>query len=119
MRWRGFRFVDAHDIANGINAHLVKPALVHFLRDKRSAGAVCIGEVSDRELAFLQVARVAVLRQLFMPVPGFMAKCGLYAELVIQTDFNDAVDIAQAFTEFMVGVVAQPSLEGGDDLLPG
>ena len=41
------------------------------------------------------------------------------AELVIQAELGNAVNVAQALGELEVGVVIQPPLEGGDDLRLG
>ena len=69
------------------------------------AGAVRLGEVGHGELAALGVAGVAVLRELLAPVPDLVAERGLDAELVVQADLGDAVDVAQALGEFEVRVV--------------
>jgi hypothetical protein len=51
-----------------------------------------------------------------VPVPHAVADGGLEAELVVQPDLGDAVDVAQALGAFEVHRVAQAALEGGDDL---
>ena len=112
------RLVAAHYIAHRVNAHLVKAAFTHAGADKCRAGAVRVGQVSYRELAFFQIAGVAVLGQLLMPVPDLIAQRGLYSELVVQANFHDAVDVAQAFLQLKIRMVLQPAREGGDDLLP-
>jgi hypothetical protein len=45
-----------------------------------------------------------------------VAQRGLDAELVVQPDLGDAVDVAQALGELEVRVAVQPPLEGRDDL---
>ena len=87
-----------------------------FCDDARRRGAVRIGEVGDRELALFLVAGVAELRQRFLPVPHQVAQRRLDAELVVQAQLRDAVDVAQALGQLEVGVVVQPALEGVDDL---
>jgi hypothetical protein len=66
------------------------------------AGAVGVGQVGDGELAFLGVARVAVLLRL-PASPRPVAQRGRDAELVVQADLHDAVDVAQALLQFEVG----------------
>jgi len=81
------------------------------------AGAVGVGQVGDGELALLCVARVAVLGQRLRPVPDLRCPArGLDAELVVQADLGDAVDVAQALGCARSRVAVQAALEGGDDL---
>ena len=46
-----------------------------------------------------------------------MAQRGFVAEFVVQPDLNNAVNVAQALSQFVVGVVVQAALKGADDLL--
>ena len=46
-----------------------------------------------------------------------MAQCGFEAQLVVQANLYDAVDVAQALGQFVVGVVVQAALKGLNDLL--
>ena len=46
------------------------------------AGAVGVGEVGDGEFAALGKARVAVARQIFLPVPYLVARFGLHAKFI-------------------------------------
>ena len=83
--------------------HVVEAAvLAHPVREPLRAGAVRVGEVGDGELAVLGVARVAVLGQPLGPVPDLVAELGLVAELVVEPDLGDAVDVAQALGELEV-----------------
>ena len=62
--------VDAHHIAHGIDGNLIKAAvLAHSAHQALGAGAVCIGQVGDRQLPALSVAGVAVDAQALVPVP--------------------------------------------------
>ena len=73
-------------------------------------------QVGDRQLAALGKTGVAVLGQGLLPVPHLVAALGLEAELVRQSNFHDAVHIAQAFLELKVGVLLQAARHGGQDL---
>ena len=90
----------------------LKLALVQALR----ARAVRVGEVGHCQLAELGIAGVGVLRELLGPVPHQVAELRRMAELVVQANLGNAVDVAQALGELEVGRVVQPALEGGDDL---
>jgi len=48
-----------------------------------------------------------------------LALRGRDAELVVQPDLGNAVDVAQAFGKFEVGVAGQAALERGNDLCAG
>ena len=52
-----------------------------------------------------------------MPVPNLVAKRRDYAKFVIQADFSNPVNVAQALAELGVHRVVQAPLKGGDDLL--
>ena len=58
-------------------------------------------------------------RQDLMPVPHRVALQGVNAKFVIQSNFNDAVNVAQTFLHFKVGVALQAPRKGVDDVLPG
>jgi hypothetical protein len=95
--------------------HLVEAARRACPRDLRGAGAVRVGEVGDGELALLGIAGVGVRQELSCQ-SHTVAERRVGAELVVQADLGDAVDVAQRFGEFEVGVVQQAPLEGVDDL---
>ncbi len=101
------RVVAAHHVAHGVDLDLVKAAVAHPVADALGAGAVRVGEVGDGELALFGIARVAVLGQFLLPVPDIVAQRGLVAELVVQADLGNAVDVAQGLSELEVGVVVQ------------
>ncbi|MCC2636099.1 MAG: hypothetical protein K0S48_3985, partial [Ramlibacter sp.] len=109
--------VFADYIPHRIDLHLIEPAFAHVRGDLLGGGAVGVGEVGHRQLAALGVAGVAVLRQLFLPVPDQVAQRRLHAELVVETNLDDAVDVAQRLGAFELRVVVQPAGEGVDDLL--
>jgi hypothetical protein len=71
--------------------------------DALRAGAVGVGQVGDGELARFGETGVAVSGQLLLPVPDVVAHSGLDPELVVQADFHNAVDVAQAFGQLKVG----------------
>ncbi|MCY1536041.1 hypothetical protein D9M68_714780 [compost metagenome] len=58
-------------------------------------------------------------RQLLLPVPHVVAERDVGAELVVQADLGDAVDVAQRLAELEARVVVQPAREGLDDLALG
>ena len=68
---------------------------LHSAHDLPRAGAVRVGEIGDGELALLGVARVAVLRQLLLPVPDQVAERRLARRTCRQPQLGDAVDVAQ------------------------
>ena len=74
-------------------------------------------EVSHRELTGLFEARVAVLRQVFLPVPHLLSLKRVAIGFVVQTNFNNTVDVAQAFLQFKFGVAVQASFKSGNDLV--
>ena len=108
--------VAAHDVADGIDLHLVKAAVEHALPELRGAGAVRRREVGHGELAQFGEARVAVLRELLMPVPELVAQQGLGGELVVQAQFGNAMDVVQAVLKLGVRMRLQTPLEGLEDL---
>ena len=55
--------INTDHIAHRVDAHLVKAAVLHRANDRCGAGAMRVGEVSDGELVFFQIFRVAELRQ--------------------------------------------------------
>gem|GEM_PF-7004971 len=79
------------------------------------AGLVGLGQIGHRELAQRLVARIGVAGQCLHAVPGRLAERRLDAELVLQADLGDAMDVAQRFVELEVRQVAQPAGEGLDD----
>ena len=100
--------VDADHVAHCVDAHVIKAAVAHAVHDGLRAGAVRVGQVSDGELAFVGIARVAEGAELFLPVPQLVAQHRLVAELVVQPDFCNAVDVAQALLPLKLGVAMQP-----------
>ena len=109
--------INADNIADGVDGHLVKAAVVrHPVNQLPGTGAVRRGQVGHRELAALGIARVAVAAELLGPVPDLVAKLRRAVELVVQADFRDAVNIAQAFGPLEVGRIAQAPGECRDDL---
>ena len=98
--------VDADHVADRVDLHVVEAAVgMHPVRQALRAGTVRVGQVGDGELAVFGIARVAVLGQPLGPVPDLVAELGHMAELVVQPDLGDAVDVAQALGAFEVGVV--------------
>ena len=114
--WRGGA-VDADHVADSVNRHVVKAAVAHAVHDVLRAGAVCVGQVGDGELAFVGVARVAVSAEFFLPVPHLVAQHRLVAKLVVEPDLGDAVDVAQALLPLKLRVAQQAPRKGLDDLL--
>jgi hypothetical protein len=110
--------VDADDVADGVDVHLVEAAVfTHPVRQPLGAGAVGVGQVGDGELAEFGMARVAELRQALGPVPDQVAEHRRDTELVVQPQLGDAVDVAHGLGELEVRVVGQPPHEGRNDLL--
>ena len=54
-------------------------------------------QIGHCELVFFLEARVAVLGQLFMPVPQIIAQYRVAGELVVDAQFHHAVNVAQRF----------------------
>ena len=100
--------VNADHVAHRVNRHLVKAAVAHAVHDGLRAGAVRVGQVGDSELAFIGVARVAEGAEFFLPVPQLVAQHRLVAELVVQPDLGNAVDVAQALLPLKLRVAVQP-----------
>ncbi|EWS58157.1 hypothetical protein Y694_03932 [Methylibium sp. T29-B] len=110
--------VEAHHVADRIEAHLVEAAVAHPGLQLRGAGTVRVGQVGDGELAAFAIARVGVHGQLLGPVPHRVAQDRRGAELVVQADLGDAVDVAQALGQLDLGVALQPALQRREDLAP-
>src|SRR5207253_5324283 len=112
--------IDADDVANRVDLHVVESAVgAHPVRKTLRDRAMRVGEISNRELAALGVAGIAMRRKPLGPVPDPIAELGRVAELVVETYFRDAVDVAQAFGELEIRVIAEPPLERGDDVALG
>ena len=77
--------VDADDVADRVDRDLVEAASSRIqCASCCGAGAVRVGEVGDRQLAALGVARVAVAASSFGPVPDLVAEHRRDAELVVR-----------------------------------
>ena len=61
-------------------------------------------EVSHSELAIFFEARIAELRQLFLPVPNLISLIGVASSFVVQANLNNAVNVAQTFLQLKIGV---------------
>ena len=109
------RVVAADHVAHGVDLDLVKAAVAHPVADALGAGAVGVGQVGDGELALLGIARFAVLGQLFLPVPDIVAQRGGVAELVVEANLCNAMDVAQSFGPLVVRVVEAAARKGVDD----
>ena len=118
----GHRVVDApvhaDHVADRVDVRIVEAALLHPLLKAARAGLVRLRQVGHGELAVLPVAGVALGGERFGPVPHQVAEFGRRAELVVQADLGDAMDVAQALGELEVRMAFQAPREGLDDLLP-
>ena len=74
-------------------------------------------EVGHCELTRFFETRVAVLRQVFLPIPNLLTLKWVAIGFVIQTNFNNAVNVAQAFLQFKIRVTVQASFKRGNDLM--
>ena len=108
--------VNAHHITRGVLRYFVKAALIHPVLQVARCGSMGVGQVGDGEFAALGKAGVAVLRQALGPVPHQIARLGRVAEFVVEPDFGNAVDVAQALGALEVGVLVQAARQGGNDL---
>ena len=63
-------------------------------------------EVSYCELAGLFETRVAVLRQVFLPIPNLLTLQRVGIGFVVQTNFNNSVNVAQALLQFKIWMTA-------------
>jgi len=94
LRCRVRAVIDADDVADRIDVDRVEPAvLAHPVREPLRAGAMRIGQVRDGELPFLGIPRIAVRRQPLGPVPYAVAQDGCEAELVVEPDLGDPMDV--------------------------
>ena len=110
------RFVAADHVADRVDLDRVEAAVAHALRDLRSAGAVRVGQVRHCQLAELGIAGVGMHRQRFLPVPDLVAERRHVAELVVEPNLRDAMDVAQRLALFERRMVMHATLEGVDDL---
>ena len=76
---------------------------------------VGLREVRHGELAEFGKAGVAVLGQGFVPIPHGVPRGGFHFKLIVETDFDNAVNIAQALLQFKVRVSLQPTLKRSND----
>ena len=74
-------------------------------------------EVCHGELPVFFKAWIAVLGQCFVPVPNFIALCRVTTSFVIEANFNNAVNVAQALGQFEIWMAVQAPLKAGDDLV--
>ena len=109
--------VAPHHIANRVNAYVVKAALQHLDLDLGGARPVGVRQISYRELPFFGITRIGVRCQCLMPVPHQIADDRFDAEFVIQPDFDDAMNVAQALLQLEAGMPMQATLKRVDDLL--
>ena len=75
-----------------------------------------LGHIGDGELSLLLEASIRMLREAFMPVPDLAAQLRLLAKLVVQANFSDAVNIAQAFGQLEIRMPIQAPLKRFNDL---
>ncbi len=115
---RGCGQIAPNHIAHVVDVDLVKPAGLHAQLQGLGAALVGLGEVGDGEFAPFPVALVTESGQPLVPIPHFMAQLRVQAQLVVEANLNDAVNVANAFFEFEIGGVVQAPLEGFDDLFP-
>ena len=112
--------VHAHDIADRIELDLVKATGSHpdlQLRRGRLVRRGEVGEGQGRALIHAIATLTFGLRgQGVGPVQDLVAIGRHDAELVVQADFSDAMDLAQAFGALGIGLGLQAAREGGDDL---
>ena len=108
--------VHAHHIAHRVDADLLEPAIAHPGLDLRGAGAVGVGQIGGGELATRGVLGLAVGGELLGPVPHQLPEARHMAELLVQADLRNAVDVAQALGKLELAGAEQAALEGGDDL---
>ena len=117
-------FVDADNIANSIYLDFVKSAGLHAEFDRACTFAMRVGEVGDGEffprsgwIFGVHFSGITKLRQPLMPIPNLVAERGLVAQFVVEANFNNAMDIAQAFRQLVIRMVMQAPLKSRDDVL--
>ena len=76
-----------------------------------------LGQVGHGELTVFFEARVTELREVLLPVPHLVALCWITSCFVVQANFNDAVNVAQALLQFKIWMTVQTSFKGGNDLV--
>ena len=109
--------VATDNVANGIDKNLVKSSALHCVLKICATSQMSFCEVGHGQLTILFESRIAVLRQVFLPVPNLLALCGEDGRFVVQANFNDAVNVAQTFLQFKIGMAMQASLKSSDDLM--
>ncbi len=75
--------VNAHHVAHGVVVHVVKATGAHPLRQLRGHRAVRWGEVGGGQFPALGKALVAVLGQVFGPIPHLVAVLRVQAKFVV------------------------------------
>ena len=111
------RVVTPHHVAHRINCNLVKASRLHGLLNAGTASQMGLCEVCHGKLTVIFEAWIAVLGQCFVPVPNFIALCRVTTSFVIEANFNNAVNVAQTFRQFEIGMTFQAALKGGHDLV--
>ena len=61
-------------------------------------------EVGHCELTRFFETRVAVLRQVFLPIPNLLTLKRMAIGFVVQANFNNSMNVAQALLQFKFGV---------------
>ena len=76
-----------------------------------------LSEVSDGQLTCFFETRIAVLRQVFLPVPHLLALKGMAIGFVVQTNLNNSVNVAQTLLQFKFGMAVQAPFKRSNDLM--
>ena len=109
--------IPSHHVANGIDIDFVKSGRLHGLLNAGAASQMCLCEIGHSQLPIFFEARIAELRQIFVPIPHLMAKGGFGSCFVVEPNFDNAVNVAQTLLQLKIGMTVQASFKGGNDLM--
>ena len=78
---------------------------------------MCLSEVGHCELTVFFKTRIAELSQVLMPVPNLVTQCRVASRFVVQSNFYDAMNVAQTFLQFKIGMTFESPFKCGNDLM--
>ena len=99
------------DVYKRQNMNRIKTTVVHPAADALCTGAVRVAKVGHGELAVFGIPWLRIRCQLLLPVPHVVAQRRAQTKLVVQANFGNAVNVAQGFLQFKVGVALQAPLK--------
>ena len=109
--------ITAHHIAHCIDIDFVKTCLLHGVLNALRASQMGLSEIGHSELTRFFETGVAVLRQVFLPIPNLLALKRVAVGFVVQANLNNSMNISQTLLQFKIGVTVQASFKSGHDLM--